>query len=124
MAGKRLSEITVEELPPLIPNAQVSNEEEEFGSSSDKENIEFSSVTKPELSDASANARRKWSPEQSELVLRAFHKHVIGNSLPGKVECLTLLSKNPCLRGREWKNLKDFVRNHKVTIARQKRKQR
>ena len=71
-----------------------------------------------EEASTSLEKKKAWSKEEIEIVLKAFHTHVVGSSLPGKNECLQLITKLACLRGRKWTNLKDYIRNHKVTIAR------
>ena len=63
--------------------------------------------------------KRNWSEEEIKLVLQAFHKHVVGATLPGKSECMHLVSNNNILRNRTWTMVKDFLRNHKNKIARQ-----
>ena len=60
----------------------------------------------------------KWQdmPEMREAVLTRCHRHIIGNTLPGKPECEQIIAE---LRlERKWTAIKDLVRNTKVTNAR------
>ena len=66
------------------------------------------------------SGKRKWTPEEVNVVLTSFHSHVIGSTLPGKTECLKVISKNKCLKGRRWTNIKDYVRNHKKLASKKK----
>ena len=59
----------------------------------------------------SKTGKRPWRKEESSLVLEKCHLHIRNGTLPGKIECEALL-KNPCLMGRKWTGIKDFVRNH------------
>ena len=45
--------------------------------------------------------------------LAKCHKHIVGLSLPGKNECLQIISDCQALSGRSWSNVKDYVRNYK-----------
>ena len=69
-----------------------------------------------------SSKRRKWSPREVKLVLDHFNEHVVGSTLPGKSECLKFLSKNSEIKNRTWTMIKDFIRNHKVSIDRKKSK--
>lgn len=63
-------------------------------------------------------SKRKYTVNESNVILRAVHKHVVGKTLPGKAECLRLLKSNKEFKGRTCKNLKDYVRNYKTAIER------
>ena len=71
---------------------------------------------------AKPKGKTKWTKEESDLVLNAFHKYLTTDRLPGKKECLMLITKNKELRNRSWTNVKDFVRNHKTSLRRKKKK--
>lgn len=55
--------------------------------------------------------RRPWSEEEASAVQAAFKKHILLNKLPGKADIETALKTYPCLSGRKWTNVKDFIRN-------------
>ena len=55
-----------------------------------------------------------WTNQEKKVVLEAFHKHVVGKTLPGKEECKELIERNNCLSDRSWTKVKDFVRNYKL----------
>lgn len=69
----------------------------------------------------SKSGKRTWTVREKEVVLNACHKQIIKNALPGKTECLDIISSNPCLRGRRWENIKDYVRNH-IRLLKTKKK--
>lgn len=60
-----------------------------------------------------------WTPKGIQIVLDACHRHIIDKTTPGKSECLKLIEKHPELSNREWKNIKDYVRNHTTKLNRQ-----
>ena len=42
-----------------------------------------------------------------------FAEHIKNGKLPMKAECLKVIEINEVLKDRHWKNIKDYVRNHK-----------
>ena len=63
--------------------------------------IFFSDVGK-----SSKTKRRLWSSKEASTILKTFHHHVIGETLPGQVECVNAICCNPCLHGRKEGNKK------------------
>ena len=56
-------------------------------------------------------------------MMNNFHTYITSDDLPGIVPCQALMQKNPGLfQGRDWRHLKNWVRNYKVKIARQRKK--
>ena len=69
--------------------------------------------------------RKKWLPSETRLVLEAFGKYLTSEKLPGKKECQLFLKRNKNVLGdRKWQNIKDFVRNHKVSVERKSKKKK
>ena len=60
--------------------------------------------------------------DEMEVVFKAFQKHILGTTLPGKGECTKLIQLNGVSKNRTWGTVKDFVRNHKIKVSK-KRKQ-
>ena len=52
---------------------------------------------------------KRWTQQESKIVLDAFHGNLISKILPGKEECLDLIEKTGLTRS--WGNVKDFIRN-------------
>lgn len=63
--------------------------------------------------------RRKWTKREMDLIFTRFHRQVVGSTLAGMTECKRLMVDKKVVDGRNWSNLKDFVRNPKVKLARQ-----
>lgn len=59
-----------------------------------------------------------WSKEEKEAVNRCLWRFIASGKLPGKNHCEQCIQQEPCLRKRQWKNIKDFVRNKIRTEAR------
>lgn len=59
---------------------------------------------------------KPWSEEEKTAVLRHFRSHISLAKIPKKEESEKCLKKEPCLRTRTWKNVKDFVRNRITTM--------
>lgn len=64
--------------------------------------------------------KQPWTQKESKIVLDSMHEFLVGNKLPGKNLCETLIKKNECLHKRKWTNVKDFVRNHKLKLSKRK----
>ena len=60
--------------------------------------------------------KRPWGAEEIKFVLAKCHKHIVGPSLPGKNECLQIISDCQALSGRSWSNVEDYVRNYKKNL--------
>ena len=63
--------------------------------------------------------RRKWRKREVDLIFTKFHRYIVGSTIPGVTECKRLMANEKMSNGRNWSNLKDFVRNHKAKLARQ-----
>ena len=63
--------------------------------------------------------RRKWTKREMDLIFTRFHRQVVGSTLAGMTECKRLMADKKVVDGRNWSNLKDFVRNLKVKLVRQ-----
>ncbi|XP_060599234.1 uncharacterized protein LOC132752863 [Ruditapes philippinarum] len=72
----------------------------------------------PERKKRKVGIRIKWTQKQKEIVRGAFEQHIHLGKLPGKTECVNLITQNVHLRNRTWKNIKDFVRNQTVVLNR------
>ena len=59
-----------------------------------------------------------WTSEEKSVLMKAFHTHVKGATLPGKIECQKLMSKEEVLKDCQWSSLKDWVRNYEEKIRR------
>ncbi|XP_066976434.1 uncharacterized protein [Macrobrachium rosenbergii] len=60
----------------------------------------------------------KWSEEEESAVFRNLGHHFKIGTLPGKRECLKVMSENKVLQKRKWEDVKNFVRNKLVRLAR------
>lgn len=58
-----------------------------------------------------------------KVVFDAFQVYISGPQLPGKHECEKLIKDFPVLSGRTWTKVKDFVKNHKVSMERKRKKE-
>ena len=64
--------------------------------------------------------RRPWSSAEKEAVWRQLGVHVLFQSVPGKEVCQRCLDREPVLRGRHWKDIKNQIHNQ---IQSQKKQQ-
>ncbi|XP_057291533.1 uncharacterized protein LOC130614143 isoform X3 [Hydractinia symbiolongicarpus] len=118
MSGKKLSEIAVAEMHQSscdeVPDSCDNEEVKEMEISENEETHTTYELIK-KLAPKTKNGRNwtGWSDDEKKLLLDSFHKHIIGKSLPGKAECLSLIANNEMLQKRSWTNLKDWVRNYK-----------
>ena len=60
----------------------------------------------------------RWSKEESALVMDYFMFNIKAKKCPGKSECMKCINKYPTLEQRDWKTVKDFVRNQIVKSQR------
>ena len=58
-----------------------------------------------------------WSKEEKEAVDRCLWRFIASGKLSGKTRCEQCIQQELCLRKRQWKNFKDFVRNKIRTEA-------
>ncbi|XP_066928482.1 uncharacterized protein [Clytia hemisphaerica] len=142
--GKKLSEITIEELPPVIPLEDVDDEslDEDIVQQGDKAEAEVNSSSNSTSVNSSSNStsfnslpgsspktqktvkgqKLKWSKEEIKIVTEGFHDFIISpeDDLPGKHLCNLLIQDNPILQRRTWSKVKDFVRNYKKNLKKLK----
>lgn len=57
------------------------------------------------------SVKKPWTELETAAVARWFTRHIQLGKLPKKHEVVTVLSKEPALQRRTWKNVKDYVRN-------------
>ena len=72
---------------------------------------------KPKSTSSGRNYTR-WSKDESSLVINYFMANIKAKKCPGKNECTTCINKYPDLEKRDWKTVKDFVRNQIVKSQR------
>eukprot|EP00111_Clytia_hemisphaerica_P010254 TCONS_00029991-protein len=133
--GKKLSEITIEELPPVIPLEDVDDEsldedivqqgdkaEAEVKSSSNSTSFNSLPRSSPKTQKTVKGQKLKWSKEEIKIVTEGFHDFIISpeDDLPGKHLCDLLIQDNPILQRRTWSKVKDFVRNYKKNLKKLK----
>jgi hypothetical protein len=63
-----------------------------------------------------------WSEEEKAAVNRHFKRHICMANVPNKMEVMVCQNDEPILRSREWRQVKDYVRNQGVTLARKAKK--
>lgn len=56
--------------------------------------------------------RLPWTDEESGAVFKGLGHSIRLRKVPGKLECVTLLKKYPCLHRRTWTHIKFFVKNY------------
>ena len=55
--------------------------------------------------------KRPWTRDEKVAVTKRLKSCFELRKVPGKAQCDECISAEPSLRGREWTNIKDFVRN-------------
>ncbi len=65
-----------------------------------------------------ATLRRQWSDAESMAVKKHLGKYLAERRVPGKEDCLRTIKAEKALRGRSWRNVKDYVYNKIVTLNR------
>eukprot|EP00112_Aurelia_sp_Birch-Aquarium-sp1_P004128 Seg1469.8 transcript_id=Seg1469.8/GoldUCD/mRNA.D3Y31 product="hypothetical protein" protein_id=Seg1469.8/GoldUCD/D3Y31 len=123
--GKKLSEITVDEL--ALDDAESEAEPEA------EAEVEAEEGAKPQLPVARDNSfvvlskdpargREKnkpgtgnhkipWKTAEVKAVMKFFLGTIKRQTVPGKQDCLQCINDHPILANRNWKNVKDYVRN-------------
>ncbi|CAH1109549.1 unnamed protein product [Psylliodes chrysocephalus] len=126
--GKRINEISVEDLPALDEEKLQSDISEEEEAQSDEEiddgretnqNINAMAVNKLKTKNIKIqrkerNKERKpqpWSRDETQAVLTFFKGNIKNNIIPTKKECEECLATYPVISSRPWKNIKYFVKN-------------
>ncbi|XP_057310698.1 uncharacterized protein LOC130648660 [Hydractinia symbiolongicarpus] len=128
LVGRSLKEITLNDLPSPVDedlNEEDVNEEdvneEDVEHFSDHENTAVSETRKIVKIIAPRKSNRnwtQWSKEASAVVLKRCHSFIVGDLLPGKALCEKIIEENQgLLQGRSWRNIKDFVLNHKRNVS-------
>ncbi|KAK7082289.1 hypothetical protein SK128_016955 [Halocaridina rubra] len=59
----------------------------------------------------------RWSGEEESVVFQTMAHHFKCGTLPGKQECLRVIGDNSILQKRKWEDLKNYVRNKLVSLA-------
>ena len=59
-----------------------------------------------------------WILEEKSVLMKTFHTHIKEATLPGKIKCQKLMSKEEALKDCQWSNLKDWFQNYKEKIRR------
>ena len=54
---------------------------------------------------------KKWTTEEETAIHRALEKNYAERKVPLKDECIQAIQKEPALRNRSWRIIKDHVRN-------------
>ena len=62
--------------------------------------------------------RRTWTKEEHEVVYSGLKRCFVHNVLPGKLECESLIRKNPVLSKISWSMVKSFVRTRQMAVKR------
>ncbi|KAL5005605.1 hypothetical protein ScPMuIL_016763 [Solemya velum] len=109
--GKTLAEIDID------PDDQVDIEESGEADDLSKDSlddVQGAAEVVLHKSDSSETKRRKWSRSEKEAIERQLGKYFRLKSLPGKFECEKAKYAEPILRSRPWKQLKYFLKNHKL----------
>lgn len=69
------------------------------------------------------HTKKSWSEEEKVILKNTFAKYLYGTGLPGKNECEEVLLNNPTkFKGRNWRNVKDCVRNIKDKLQKDNQK--
>ncbi|XP_028415486.1 uncharacterized protein LOC114538508 [Dendronephthya gigantea] len=96
------------------------------GSSKTKERADdkISTVSSPKTPIAKTKKGRapqklvKWTTPERRLVMRSFDRHIKNMELPKKKECVQFLAEHQdVMARRNWKNIKDFVRNQEQKMG-------
>ncbi|KAJ8021969.1 Hematopoietic prostaglandin D synthase [Holothuria leucospilota] len=140
LAGKTLEEINLEEDDDVSDGDGTLSDESEDESSIDLHQAkklaeekqtssnEKSSGDETEKEDQASLKRRvkvrrkPWTEEEVAVVKAAFQKEILLHRLPGKADIEKVLKRNSCLKGRSWRNVKDFIRNRYTRSARKGRR--
>ena len=66
--------------------------------------------------------RSRWTDEEKQAIYASHLKGIIKQGkVPGKADCEKALRAHPgSLRSRSWEDIKNWVRNHLVSISRRK----
>ena len=65
--------------------------------------------------------KKPWTKAESNAVLSHFDGFIKRCKNPGKADVEYCVEKNPVLKDRPWKVIKDYVRNHIVKVQKQKK---
>lgn len=73
-----------------------------------------------ELKEGSSSRKKtKWSRQEKDAVQRHLQDFMsVSSALPGKTVISRCLQAEPILKNRNWRNVKDFIRNQHVAKAR------
>ena len=81
------------------------------GTSFDVFNVDSSYVFSSKRAEVT---RRTWTKRKMDIIFTKFHRHIIDQTLPGKIECTRMLHEHKELKCRLWTHLKDLARENKM----------
>jgi hypothetical protein len=62
--------------------------------------------------------KRPWTNEEKSAVMKHLKRYILMSKIPGKSTIEECIRKETALKGRTWRNVKDFCRNTITTLKR------
>ncbi|XP_070550411.1 uncharacterized protein [Ptychodera flava] len=111
--GEPGENLPVINLPGVIEEANPAQELSELIIDQENmaDNLAKSAATVPAASTRKPKQHKKWTTEEESAIHRALKKNYAERKVPLKDECIQAIQKEPALRNRSWRIIKDHVRN-------------
>ncbi|XP_071814874.1 uncharacterized protein [Apostichopus japonicus] len=104
--------------PPVLENTSSdNNSDDEMGIQGSQDQLVLENTSSGKRFFRKQKKKVPWTAEEKKTIFKHFQKNIKQGKNPGRDACRSAVEKFPCLARRTPDNVKDYVRNQIVRLA-------